>query len=182
MERLETAEQASIPPSSRSGSCPAVAITGAGGLRAFGRAIRAAGRRHPRALPTAAANFGVFPPAILEVIADHSGRDGAAEPDPRLVNGIAAVAAFALGWALVTSPGAGPAAGGRWNPATAAPPGRPCSSSGHTERTDPAGVPSGLPGHDGCLLRRRPRTNHSASTSCWLTPTVPETPAASTPG
>jgi AcrR family transcriptional regulator len=77
-------------------------------LRALGYAIRDAPRRHPRALPAVIARAGVFPPAMLEAIADRLGRDGAAEPDPRLVNGIATVTAFALGWALAGAPGPAP--------------------------------------------------------------------------
>ncbi len=76
-------------------------------LRALGRAIRDAGRRHPHALPAVTAGAGVFPPAMLDAIAGRLGRDDAAEPDPRLVNGIATVTAFALGWAI-TTPGPAP--------------------------------------------------------------------------
>lgn len=76
-------------------------------LRALGHAIRDAGRRHPRALPAITAGAGVFPPAMLEAIASRLGQDSAAEPDPRLVNGIATVTAFALGWAITAT---GPAA------------------------------------------------------------------------
>jgi AcrR family transcriptional regulator len=79
-------------------------------LRALGRAIRHAGRRHPKALP-ALVSAGVFPPAMLEVIAGQFDRAGPAEPDARLLTGIATVTAFALGWAITGSAGAGPAAG-----------------------------------------------------------------------
>jgi len=79
-------------------------------LRALGRAIRDAGRHHPNALP-AVAGTGVLPVAVLEVAADQSDRAGSAEPEPRLVNGICTVAAFAIGWALFESSGVGPGAG-----------------------------------------------------------------------
>ncbi|MGH7758039.1 MAG: TetR/AcrR family transcriptional regulator [Candidatus Dormibacteria bacterium] len=78
-------------------------------LRAFGQAIRDAGRRHGKAMAGVGAIATVFPPPMLEAIAARLSRAGAAEPDPRLVNGINTVGAFALGWAVVTSPGSGSA-------------------------------------------------------------------------
>lgn len=82
----------------------------AGWLDALGRAIRDAGRRHPKALPVLVAG-GVFPPAFLEVIADQLEHAGGPEPDPKLINGIATVSAYALGWAFSEASGLGPALG-----------------------------------------------------------------------
>jgi TetR/AcrR family tetracycline transcriptional repressor len=76
----------------------------AGWLDALSRAIRHAGRRHPKALPVLVAG-GVFPPAFLEVIADQLEHAGGPEPDPKLINGIAAVSAYALGWAFSEASG-----------------------------------------------------------------------------
>ena len=80
-------------------------------LRALGHAIRNVGHRHPRAMSALAVGVSVFPPAMLEVIATQFDRTAASQPDARLINGIGTVTAFALGWALVTTPGVGPAAG-----------------------------------------------------------------------
>lgn len=81
--------------------------TDAAWLLALGRAILDAGRRHPHAVPTVLLRGDVFPPSMLEVFAAQFDRDGTREPDPKLVNGIGAVAAFAFGWLLFTSSGAG---------------------------------------------------------------------------
>lgn len=78
-------------------------------LVALGRAIRDAGRRRPNALPLLAVG-GVLPPPLLAVVAEQFERCGGAEPDPRLVNGITTVGAFAIGWALTESAGLGPTA------------------------------------------------------------------------
>jgi AcrR family transcriptional regulator len=75
-------------------------------LRALGRAIRLTGQRHRKAIPAVVGGSGVFPPAMLEAIAAQFGRDGSHEADPRLVNGMGTVAAFALGWAIMTTRGA----------------------------------------------------------------------------
>jgi AcrR family transcriptional regulator len=79
-------------------------------LEKLGRAIRDAGRRHPKALPVLVAG-GVFPRALLEVIADQFERSGDPEPDPKLVNGITTMSAFALGWAVIEGSVIGPATG-----------------------------------------------------------------------
>lgn len=79
-------------------------------MRALGRAIQNAGRCHPKALD-AFVSAGVFPAALLEIIADQLDRAGLGEPDPRLVNGIATVSAFALGWAIIEASGIGPSSG-----------------------------------------------------------------------
>jgi AcrR family transcriptional regulator len=84
-------------------------------LESLGRAIRDAARRHPKALPVLVAG-GVFPPALLEVIADHFERSGDPEPDPKLVDGITTVSAFALGWAAIEASDLGP--GVRWSQET----------------------------------------------------------------
>ncbi len=76
-------------------------------LVALGSAIRAVARRHPQALGVFVAG-GVFPPALLEVIAEQFERDGAEEPDPRLVAAITTVSAFALGWAVTEASGLAP--------------------------------------------------------------------------
>lgn len=76
-------------------------------LADLGRAIREAGRRHPKALSVLVSSC-VFPPAVLEVIADMVQRVGAAEADLTLVTGIATVSAFALGWAVTEASGLGP--------------------------------------------------------------------------
>jgi AcrR family transcriptional regulator len=80
-------------------------------LEGFGRAIRDAARRHPKALPVLVAG-GVFPPALLDVIADHLEHSGGPEPDPKLVDGITTVSAFALGWSAIEASELGP--GVRW--------------------------------------------------------------------
>ena len=76
-------------------------------LVTFGHAIRDVGRRHPQALGVFVAS-GVFPPALLEVIAEQFERDGGDEPDPRLVAAITTVSAFALGWAVTEASGLAP--------------------------------------------------------------------------
>lgn len=81
----------------------------AGWLRALGQAIRDVGRHHPAAMSGAGAASSVFPPPMLEAIAARFSLGGAPEPDPRLVNGITTVGAFALGWAVLTSPTSGSA-------------------------------------------------------------------------
>ena len=78
-------------------------------LGALGQAIRDAGRRRPNALPVLAVG-GVLPPPLLAVVAEQFERCGGAEPDPRLVNGITTVGAFAIGWALTEATGLGPTA------------------------------------------------------------------------
>lgn len=80
-------------------------------LEDLGRAIRDAGHRHPKALSVLVSGC-VFPPPLLEVIAEMIERaTDDPEPDPKLVNGIATVSAFALGWALTEASGMGPAMG-----------------------------------------------------------------------
>lgn len=79
-------------------------------LETLGRAIRDAGRRHPNVLPVLALG-GVAPPPLLAVVAEQFERSGDPEPDPRLVNGISTVSAFAIGWALVEAGGLGPSTG-----------------------------------------------------------------------
>jgi AcrR family transcriptional regulator len=76
-------------------------------LLALGSAIRAVARRHRRALGVFVAG-GVFPPALLEVIAEQFEREGGDEPDPRLVAAITTVSAFALGWAVTEASGLAP--------------------------------------------------------------------------
>jgi AcrR family transcriptional regulator len=75
-------------------------------LRSLGRAIRDVGRRHPHVLGAFVAG-GVFPAAMLEVIADQFDRAGSAEPESILVKGIATVIAFALGWVAMEASGIG---------------------------------------------------------------------------
>lgn len=80
-------------------------------LADLGRAIRDAGHRHPKALSVLVSGC-VFPPPLLEVIAEMFQRAADdTEPDPKLVNGIATVSAFALGWALTEASGLGPTTG-----------------------------------------------------------------------
>lgn len=83
----------------------------AGWLDALAHAIRDAGRRHPNALPVLVAG-GVFPPAFLEVIADQLERTGGPEPDPKLINAVATVSAYAFGWAFSEASGGLGAASG----------------------------------------------------------------------
>lgn len=80
-------------------------------LRALGHAIRDVSRRHRRAAQSVLAAADVFPPAMLEAIAAQLGRHRTADQDRRLVEGIGAVTAFAVGWALLTAPGGGLASG-----------------------------------------------------------------------
>lgn len=80
-------------------------------LEDLGRAIRDAGNRHPKALSVLVSGC-VFPPPVLEVITEMFQRTtNDTEPDPKLVNGIATVSAFALGWALTEASGMGPTTG-----------------------------------------------------------------------
>ncbi|MDA8072924.1 MAG: TetR/AcrR family transcriptional regulator [Actinomycetota bacterium] len=78
-------------------------------LESLAKAIRDTGRRHPNALSILAVS-GVLPPPLLEVIAEQFDRSGGSEPDPRLVNGITTVAAFAIGWAVTEAAGLTPRA------------------------------------------------------------------------
>lgn len=76
-------------------------------LRGLGQAIKDTIQRHPGAAP-AIVGTSVFPPPMLEAIADRFDRHGASEPDPRLVNGIGTVTAFVLGWACTGAVGLAP--------------------------------------------------------------------------
>ncbi len=78
-------------------------------LQSLAQAIRDTGRRHPNALSILAVG-GVLPPPLLEVIAEQFDRSGDSEPDPRLVNGITTVSAFAIGWAVTEAAGLTPSA------------------------------------------------------------------------
>jgi len=163
----DIAEQASVPPSSRSGSCPAVAITVAGRLRAFGRAIRAAGRRHPRALPTAAASFGVFPrPSSRSSLTIPA---GTARP-----NRIPGWSTASLRWP--PSPSAGPS-----SPTRA--PGRPLAGAGIPRRRRHLADRAGVPGTPNALIQRACQAGFPATTvACFAADRGPITARARASG
>lgn len=71
-------------------------------LRSLGRAVYEAVRRHPNALPAVVASRVLSLP-MLQAVADRFERSGAREPEPRLVNAISTVVAFALGWATAST-------------------------------------------------------------------------------
>lgn len=76
-------------------------------LHTLGHAIRDACTRHRNVLP-AMTGPGVFPPAMLQVIADQFDRAGPAGPPPELAAAIAIVTAYAIGSALTATTGIGP--------------------------------------------------------------------------